>query len=113
LHKKTKKLNGVSAYQGVIIGKAKVVVSSRELHTVRRDDILVATMTFPNYVPAMEKAAGFITDEGGILCHAAIIAREMKKPCVIATKYATKIIKSGDKIRLDADTGTITVLAKK
>jgi phosphoenolpyruvate synthase/pyruvate phosphate dikinase len=113
VHKKTKKLTGVRAYQGVIVGHAKVVVSSRELHTVRRGDILVATMTFPNYVPAMEKAAGFITDEGGILCHAAIIAREMKKPCVIATKYATKIIKSGDKIKLDADTGMITILEKK
>lgn len=113
LIRKTKKLNGVSAYQGVIIGRAKVVVSSRELHTVRRGDILVATMTFPNYVPAMEKAAGFITDEGGILCHAAIIAREMKKPCVIATRFATKIIKSGDKIKLDADTGTITIFTKK
>ena len=46
-------------------------------------------MTTPDYIPAMKKAAAFVTDEGGITCHAAIIAREMKKPCIVGTKIAT------------------------
>jgi pyruvate,water dikinase len=64
-------------------------------------------MTFPSMIMAMERAAAFVTDEGGILCHAAIIAREMKKPCVIATKNATKAFKDGDLIEVDANTGIV------
>jgi pyruvate,water dikinase len=61
----------------------------------------------------MEKAAGFVTDEGGITCHAAIIAREMKKPCVIATKFATRVLKDGDLVEVDADNGVVRILEKK
>ncbi len=50
-------------------------------------------MTFPSFIAAMQKAAAFVTDEGSITCHAAIVAREMKKPCIIGTKNATKILK--------------------
>jgi len=56
----------------------------------------------------MEKAAAFVTDEGGVLCHAAIVAREMKKPCVIGTKIATRIFKDGDIVEVDAYTGKVT-----
>ena len=64
-------------------------------------------MTFPSFIAAMEKAAAFVTDEGGILCHAAIVSREMNKPCVIATKIATKIFKDGDLVEVDADKGVV------
>ena len=60
---------------------------------------------------AMEKAAAFVTDEGGITCHAAIIAREMKKPCVIGTKKATKVLKDGDLIEVDAEKGVVRKLS--
>jgi pyruvate,water dikinase len=69
-------------------------------------------MTDPNYIPAMEKAAAFLTDFGGILCHAAIVSREMKKPCIIGTKNATKLLKDGFLIELDAYNGTIKILEK-
>jgi len=55
----------------------------------------------------MEKAAAFVTDEGGILCHAAIVAREMKKPCIVGTRYATQIFHDGDLVEVDADKGMV------
>ena len=58
----------------------------------------------------MKKAAAFVTDEGGLLCHAAIIAREMKKPCVIGTGEATRVLRDGDRVRVDADSGMVTKL---
>lgn len=70
-------------------------------------------MTTPNMISAMKCAAAFITDEGGITCHAAIISRELKKPCIIGTKIATKILKDGDIVEIDADNGVIKVLDKK
>ncbi len=103
----TATLKGNVAFAGVVRGTVKVLYSSDDIAKVQRDDILVATMTFPNYIPAMEKAAAFVTDEGGITCHAAIIAREMKKPCVIGTKIATKVFKDGDRVEVDAEKGIV------
>ena len=71
---------------------------------------MVAVMTFPNFVQAMERASAFVTDEGGILCHAAIIAREMRKPCITGTKIATKVLKDGDLVEVDADKGIVKKL---
>ena len=64
-------------------------------------------MTMPRYLPAMVRAAAFVTDEGGITCHAAIIAREMRKPCIIGTKIATQVLKDGDMVEVDADNGVV------
>ena len=64
-------------------------------------------MTTPDFVPAMEKAAAIVTDRGGILCHAAIVSREMSKPCIIGTKIATKVLKDGDLVEVDADKGVV------
>ena len=64
-----------------------------------------------NFIGAMEKAAAFVTDEGGITCHAAIIAREMKKPCIIGTKNATKVLKDGDIVEVDANTGIVKIIS--
>ncbi len=67
-------------------------------------------MTTPDYVSAMEKAAGFITDEGGITCHAAILSREFNVPCIVGTINATKEIKSGQLVELDAYSGKVYIL---
>ncbi|MBI4093194.1 MAG: hypothetical protein HY420_04695 [Candidatus Kerfeldbacteria bacterium] len=66
-------VRGTSAYPGTIQGRVRVLRSSSELHLVKRGDILVTVMTFPHFIAAMERAAAFVTDEGGILCHAAIV----------------------------------------
>ena len=60
----------------------------------------------------MEKAAAFVTDEGGITCHAAIVSREMNKPCIIGTKAATKLLKDGDRVAVDADAGIVRILQR-
>jgi pyruvate,water dikinase len=77
---------------------------------MKKGDILVTSMTTPDYVPAMEKALAFVTDEGGLSCHAAIVAREMKKPCIIGTKIATKVLKDNDLVEVDANKGIIKKL---
>ena len=92
---------------GKIKGKVRIIKSVKDCQTMQNGEILVATMTFPQYMVALEKAAAFITDEGGILCHAAIISREMNKPCIIGTKSATKILKTGDLIEVDANKGIV------
>jgi len=72
--------------------------------------ILVASMTRPEYVPLMKKAAAVITDEGGITSHAAIVSRELGLPCIIGTRHATKLLKNGSRVALDLTAGTITVV---
>ena len=109
-NKHLKELKGFTASLGKAKGKVKILESSEEINKVEEGDILVAVMTRPDYLPAMKKAAAFITDEGGITCHAAIIAREMKKPCIIGTKVATKILKDGELVEVDADKGLIKVI---
>jgi len=64
-------------------------------------------MTRPEYLPLFKKAAAVVTDAGGILSHAAIVARELKKPCVIGTQNATKRLNNGDRVEVDATHGTI------
>jgi pyruvate,water dikinase len=78
----------------------------------KKGEILVSAMTMQNYMPAMKKASAFVTDEGGITCHASIVSREMKKPCVIGTKIATQTLKNGDYIEVDADNGIVKILKK-
>ena len=108
--KATHEITGSAVYPGIVTGKAVVVFQQEDVVKVKKGDILVAVMTFPHFIAAMEKASAFVTDEGGILCHAAIIAREMKKPCVIATKNATKHITSGDTVQVNGTTGVVKIL---
>ena len=98
---------GDIANKGKAKGIAKILTSYNDVYKVQKGDIIVATMTTPDYIFAMEKAAGFITDEGGITCHAAILSREFNVPCIVGTIDATKKIKDGDLIEIDAYNGKI------
>lgn len=104
--------SGLSAYPGLITGKIKVVKRKDQITQVIKNEIIVSAMTTPDFVPAMKKASAFITDEGGITCHAAIIARELKKPCIIGTKIATKVLKDGDLVEVDANKGIVKILKR-
>ncbi len=104
-----KELNGIPASKGKVSGYAQVIMSLNDIDKMKNNKILVTSMTTPDFLPAMHKAIGFITDEGGILSHAAIVAREFKKPCIVGTKIATKVINDGDFIELDADKGVIRI----
>lgn len=101
-------IKGSIANRGKAIGIVRIVKELSDLPKVKKGDILVASMTLPQYIPAMEKAAAFITDEGGITSHAAIISRELGVPCIVGTKIATKTFKDGDKVEVNADKGTVT-----
>jgi len=100
-------VKGRTAYPGKASGKVKIVRLLKDLTLVQKGDILVTPMTTPAYTLSLHKVAGIITDEGGILCHAAIIARELKIPCVIGTKNATKLLKDGDLVEANAENGIV------
>ncbi len=96
-------IRGLVASTGKAIGIARIIMSAEEVGRVNEGDILIAVMTRPDYVPAMKKAAAIVTDEGGITSHAAIVARELRVPCIIGTKIATKVFKDGDRIEVNAN----------
>ncbi len=103
-------VRGVSAVAGNVRGLVRVVLDARDLDTFSEGEILVTNMTSPDYVLGMRLAAAIVTNEGGITCHAAIVARELKKPCVIGTKVATRVLKDGDLVEVDADRGVVRLL---
>ncbi len=105
-----KEIRGQIAYKGKVQAKARVILDRRNASELQEGEILVTAMTTPDFVPAMKISSGIITNEGGVLCHAAIMSRELRKPCVIGTKNVTDIIKTGDLVELDADTGIIKIL---
>ena len=100
-------LKGIPASPGIANGKAKIILSPKECKKMKKGDILVTEMTNPLYMPAIEKAKAIITDIGGLLCHAAIVSREMKIPCVVNTKKATTVLKNNQKIIVNATTEEI------
>jgi len=102
-----KELKGQIAFKGKIQGIARVILDRRKAYELKEGEILVTAMTAPDFVPAMRLASGIITNEGGVLCHAAIMSRELRKPCIIGTKIATDAIKTGQMITLDADNGIV------
>jgi phosphohistidine swiveling domain-containing protein len=106
-------LRGQSAYPGIVKGKVQIIKRKEQIRDMRDKRILVSPMTTPDFVPAMKKASAIVTDEGGITCHAAIVARELKKPCIIGTKVATQILKDGDLVEVDADNGIVRIIKKK
>ena len=104
---KVDEIKGQVAYKWKVKAKARVIIDRRNAHELQEGEILVTTMTSPEFVSAMKISSGIITNEGGILCHAAIMSREFKKPCIIGTKIATDTIKTGQILTLDADNGII------
>jgi phosphohistidine swiveling domain-containing protein len=105
-------VSGRTAYPGVVKGIAKIIFDPTKPNDFKEGDILVTGMTRPEFIPIMSKAAAFVTDAGGVLSHAAITARETKKPCVIGTITATKLIKDGDLIEVDATRGIVKIIKK-
>jgi len=102
--------SGQVASRGYAKGIARVVLDKSDFSKVNEGDILITSMTRPEFLPVIKKAAGIVTNEGGITCHAAIISRELGKPCIIGTKVATKLIKDGDVVEVRANHGTVRIL---
>jgi len=103
----TKELKGTCAYPGKVQGIVKIIMSPRDMPKMNEKDILVSPATNPDIVAAMKKAAAIVTNTGGITCHAAIVAREFRTPCVVGTKIATEVLKDGDLVEVDATKGIV------
>ncbi len=100
-------LKGMPAYTGKVTGVVRVVLVASDVAKFNEGEILVSSATNPDLVLAMKKAAAIVTDTGGITSHAAIVSREMKKPCVVGTRIATRVLKDGDMVEVDAYTGIV------
>jgi pyruvate,water dikinase len=98
---------GLGASPGMASGTVKIINSTDELDKVQQGDILVTVMTTPDMVPAMKRANGIITDEGGVTCHAAIVSRELGIPCVVGTGDATSILPENSQVTLDGNKGIV------
>ena len=106
------KIKGQCGCQGSARGIVRVVNVIEDMNKLKTGEILVSICTQPDLIPAMKRAAAFVTDQGGVTSHAAIVAREMQKPCVIGTKFATKMLKDGDEVEVDATRGIVTVIKR-
>ncbi len=100
-------LTGDPASPGIASGPIKVIRSAKEIGKIISGDVLVAPQTTPDFVPAMKKAVGIITDSGGRTSHAAIVSREMGIPAVVGAKNATKVLKDGLVVTIDGTKGEI------
>ena len=104
---KSSMIKGQVAYPGKVKGRVRLLFTPEHNDKIKEGDILVAVVTSPQLLPAMKRASAFITDMGGITCHAAIVSREMKKPCIVGTRNATQILKDGDIVEVDAKKGIV------
>jgi len=94
--------------QKIVRGKVRILLDPHRLDQMKEGEVLVAPMTSPEYVFAMKKSVAIVTDTGGLTSHAAIVSRELGKPCVVGTKGATTVFKTGDLIEINTETGTVT-----
>ena len=103
-------LKAIPGSSGVVEGFARVVASPKEFDQLQKGDIMVCRMTNPGWIISFSKIAGLVTDTGGALSHPAVVSREFGIPCVVGTIKATQAIKTGDRIRVNGDTGVVEIL---
>ena len=105
-------LRGATGHPGHVQGLVRIVRSEADQDAMRQGEILVSDMTSPELMTACSRAAAIVTDRGGLLCHAAIVAREHGVPCVLATERATRVLRDGDLVEVDATNGLVRVLRR-
>lgn len=110
--KNIKEITGLGVSKGSFTGKVKKITELAKLADIKKNDVLVTTMTRPQYNEFINAAGAIITDEGGMLSHASILAREFNIPCIVGTKIATQVLKDGDLVEVDADKGVVRILEK-
>ena len=117
-HVRGKEIKGISANTGKVKGKVKIILSGYdnfdqlkyEIDAMKQGEILVAETTAPELIVACHKAGAIITNQGGLMSHAAIVSREMNIPCVVGTGNATEILKNGDLVEVNGDSGVVKIL---
>jgi pyruvate, water dikinase len=100
-------VRGFGASPGVVGGVVHLLRRAAETEQLKAGEILVTSMTTPDMVPAMTRAAAIVTDEGGMTCHAAIVSRELGVPCVVGTRNATQVLKDRQEVTVDGKMGTV------
>ncbi len=110
IEKDVTEIRGMIACPGKVEGEVVVINKENEFYKMQSGKILVTNSTRPEFVPLMKMAVAIITDEGGITSHAAVVSRELKVPCIIGTQVATKKLKDGDKVLVNANHGVVIVL---
>ncbi|MBU0648803.1 hypothetical protein KJ969_01700 [Patescibacteria group bacterium] len=112
IDKDIRELLGTCAAPGKARGVAHMVNTAEEMRDFKEHNILVSIATSPDLMPAIKKSVAIVTDVGGMTCHAAIVSRELGIPCVIGTKHATKVLKNGDLVEVDATHGRVTIIER-
>ncbi|MFA4941030.1 MAG: PEP-utilizing enzyme [Patescibacteria group bacterium] len=108
-----KDLKGMAAYRGFVKGEVKIIKDKNDFYKMKKGNILVAPNTRPEYVPIMKMAGAIISEEGGITCHSAIVARELKIPCIVGVQGVMLLLKDGDIVEVDANNGIVRKLSRR
>ncbi|MBI2129527.1 hypothetical protein HYU07_04775 [Candidatus Woesearchaeota archaeon] len=108
--KNIKEIKGIAVSRGIYKGRVKAIKDLNKLDQANKGDVLVTIMTRPQFNVCLKNVGAIITDDGGMLCHAAILAREFNIPAVVGTKIATKVLKNGDLVEVDANHGVIKII---
>lgn len=107
----TKIIKGNCASKGKVTGKVRILLNASENDKLEDGEVLVTYMTSPDFMSAVRRCAAIVTNLGGITSHAAIISRELRIPCVVGTKNATEVLKTGDIVEVDANIGVVKKLS--
>ncbi|TSC77307.1 MAG: pyruvate, water dikinase [Parcubacteria group bacterium Gr01-1014_31] len=113
IERNIKELKGATGSPGKARGLVKIVDTVQDITKMEKGDVLVAHTTNPRLVTAMKLASAIIAEVGGVTSHAAIIARELGKPCIIGTKIATRVFQDGDEVEVDANRGVVKLVKKR
>jgi pyruvate,water dikinase len=100
-------LHGIGAAPGTVCGEVRVLRSPEDGAQLLDDEILVAPMTNPDWLPTIRRAAALVTESGGTTCHAAIVARELGVPCVVGARSATTMLRTGTMVTVDGGAGIV------
>jgi len=100
-------LSGLGASPGIVSGVVRVLGSHEEGKNLKQGEVLVASMTTPDWVPTLRRAVALVTDGGGMTCHAAIVSRELRIPCIVGTRRATQVLRDGELITIDGQRGKV------
>ncbi len=100
-------VTGLGASPGVASGRVRVLRTPAEGAQLQAGEVLVAPMTSPDWVPTMRRAAGVVTDSGGMTCHAAIVSRELRIPCIVGAREATRVLRDGEVVTIDGRRGQV------
>ena len=104
-----KMINGIGASAGTVTAPARIVHTLAEAHKLQPGDVLICEMTMPAWTPLFATVAAVVADSGGVLSHCAIVAREYRIPCVVATQVGTQRLKDGQRITVDGAQGIVRI----